>query len=101
MAWRPRRWQTSTSRAEHAARKAPSIVTCARSGNTNSGYAPRLIYAQDLKLDAVQPVPIGVNCYLCERPDCPSRAYPPINRLFSFSERSRGVSSFGFAPDTN
>ncbi|WP_244913094.1 short-chain fatty acyl-CoA regulator family protein [Pararhodobacter aggregans] len=46
-------------------------------------------------------MPIGVNCYLCERPDCPSRAYPPINRLFSFSERSRGVSSFGFAPDTN
>jgi predicted transcriptional regulator/plasmid maintenance system antidote protein VapI len=60
-------------------------------------YAPRLIYAQDLDLEAVQPVPIGVNCYLCERPDCPSRAYPPINRPFSFSERARGVSSFSFS----
>ncbi|WP_158969839.1 helix-turn-helix domain-containing protein [Chachezhania sediminis] len=62
-------------------------------------YAPRLIYAQDLDLDAVLPVEIGVNCYLCERPHCPSRAYPPINRPFVFSERERGVSSFGFASD--
>lgn len=59
-------------------------------------YAPRLIYAQDLDLASVQPVEIGVNCYLCERPNCPSRAYPPINRPFNFSERSRGVSSFSF-----
>lgn len=59
-------------------------------------YAPRLIYAQDLDLDAVRPVEIGVNCYLCERPNCPSRAYPPINREFHFAERSRGVSSFDF-----
>ncbi len=62
-------------------------------------YAPRLVYAQDIDLTAVEPVPIGVNCYLCERPNCPSRAYPPINRPFSFSERTRGVSSFGFAPE--
>lgn len=59
-------------------------------------YAPRLIYAQDLDLAAVRPVEIGVNCYLCERPNCPSRAYPPINREFHFPERSRGVSSFDF-----
>lgn len=60
-------------------------------------YAPRLIYAKDLDLEMVQPVEIGVNCYLCERPNCPSRAYPPINRPFEFSERSRGVSSFAFS----
>ncbi|MDO5622894.1 MAG: short-chain fatty acyl-CoA regulator family protein [Paracoccus sp. (in: a-proteobacteria)] len=59
-------------------------------------YAPRLTYAKDLDLNALQPVEIGANCYLCERPNCPSRAYPPINRAFSFSERSRGVSSFSF-----
>ncbi|NDV00312.1 helix-turn-helix domain-containing protein [Pseudoroseicyclus tamaricis] len=63
-------------------------------------YAPRLIYAKHMGLDAVEPEPIGVNCYLCERPDCASRAYPPINRAFSFSERARGVSAFSFAgPD--
>lgn len=59
-------------------------------------YAPRLIYADHLDLAAVEPVRIGVNCYLCERPNCASRAYPPINRPFTFSERVRGVSSFSF-----
>ncbi len=59
-------------------------------------YAPRLVYAKALDLDAVDPVEIGVNCYLCERPNCASRAYPPINRPFAFSERARGVSSFSF-----
>lgn len=59
-------------------------------------YAPRLIYAKDLDLTSAKPVEIGVNCYLCERPNCASRAYPPINRAFTFSDRSRGVSSFSF-----
>lgn len=59
-------------------------------------YAPRLIYSHAIDLKALEPVEIGVNCYLCERPDCPSRAYPPITRPFRFSERERGVSSFNF-----
>ncbi|WP_010141169.1 helix-turn-helix domain-containing protein [Oceanicola sp. S124] len=64
-------------------------------------YAPRLTYAQDLDLATIRPVEIGVNCYLCERPNCPSRAYPPINREFHFPERSRGLSSFDFErPET-
>ncbi|QQA41446.1 helix-turn-helix domain-containing protein [Pelagovum pacificum] len=62
-------------------------------------YAPRLIYARDMDLSAVEPVEIGVNCYLCERQNCASRAYPPINRAFTFSERIRGVSSFSFEVD--
>ncbi|MGZ9811183.1 helix-turn-helix domain-containing protein [Pseudoroseicyclus sp. H15] len=60
-------------------------------------YAPRLIYARNLDLAAVRPTEIGVNCYLCERPNCASRAYPPVNRPFEFSERTRGVSSFSFS----
>lgn len=59
-------------------------------------YAPRLIYARHLNLEAMEPTEIGVNCYLCERPNCESRAYPPINRPFAFSERERGISSFSF-----
>ncbi|MFC3057578.1 helix-turn-helix domain-containing protein [Paenirhodobacter populi] len=62
-------------------------------------YAPRLVYARGLNLEAVTPVRIGVNCYLCERQNCGSRAYPPINRPFRFSERERGVSSFHFEVD--
>lgn len=59
-------------------------------------YAPRLIYARALDLTQIRPTPVGVNCYLCERQNCASRAYPPINRPFRFSERERGISSFHF-----
>lgn len=62
-------------------------------------YAPRLVYAKDLYVPSVKPVEIGVNCYLCERQNCSSRAYPPINRPFVFSERTRGISSFSFESD--
>jgi len=62
-------------------------------------YAPRLIYAKGLDIAQVKPVDIGVNCYLCERQSCASRAYPPLNRPFSFSDRVRGISSFSFEAD--
>lgn len=60
-------------------------------------YAPRLIYSSDLNMDAVAPVEIGLNCYLCERPNCASRSSPPLSREFTFSDRVRGVSSFQFS----
>ena len=59
-------------------------------------YAPRLIYAEGLDIAKVLPADIGINCYLCERQSCASRAYPPLNRAFAFSDRVRGVSSFSF-----
>ncbi|WP_439815418.1 helix-turn-helix domain-containing protein [Zavarzinia sp. CC-PAN008] len=59
-------------------------------------YAPRLVYAQHLNLDGIAPTEVGVNCYLCERQDCASRAYAPINRPLVFSERERTMSIFGF-----
>lgn len=57
-------------------------------------YADKLVYAKK-RLDD-EPVPIGVNCYLCERPNCRSRAHAPINRTLSFDERARGTSIFKF-----
>ncbi|WP_373636759.1 short-chain fatty acyl-CoA regulator family protein [Yoonia sp. BS5-3] len=62
-------------------------------------YAPRLIYAKGLIPDQIKPAHIGVNCYLCERQSCASRAYPPLNKAFAFSDRIRGISSFSFDPD--
>lgn len=59
-------------------------------------YAHRLIYATGLDIEQVVPTPIGVNCYLCERQSCASRASPPLNKPFSFSDRVRSVSSFSF-----
>ena len=62
-------------------------------------YAPRLIYAQNYNLDNPQPAPIGVNCYLCERPHCRQRAYAPLNKTLSFDERRRSMSLFSFSED--
>lgn len=59
--------------------------------------ASRLTYAKGLDLKAPEAVtPIGVNCRLCERPDCAERAFPPINRKLIVDEQARGLSSFTF-----
>ncbi|WP_409432311.1 short-chain fatty acyl-CoA regulator family protein [Litorimonas sp. RW-G-Af-16] len=62
-------------------------------------YAPRLIYAQQYNLDNPQPTPIGINCYLCERPHCRQRAHAPLNKTLSFDERARGMSLYSFRED--
>jgi len=61
-------------------------------------YAPRLTYARDYDLEHLSPTPIGVNCYLCERPNCASRAHAPLNKRLSFDERARGISLYRFDP---
>ena len=62
-------------------------------------YAPRLIYAQQYNLDNPRPTPIGINCYLCERPNCRQRAHAPLNKAINFDERARGMSLFAFDTD--
>ncbi len=59
-------------------------------------YAPRLIYARKYNLDAPQPTPIGINCYVCERQNCTQRAYAPLNKTLQFDERARGMSIYSF-----
>jgi len=59
-------------------------------------YAPRLVYARDYDLENLAPTPVGVNCYLCERPNCASRAHPPLSKRLAFDERARGVSLYRF-----
>jgi hypothetical protein len=59
-------------------------------------YANRLIYAKRLDLNTVEPVPIGVNCRLCERHACPQRAAPPALRPLHVDEQTRSVSPFSF-----
>ena len=62
-------------------------------------YAPRITYAQNYNLENPNPTPIGVNCYLCERPHCRQRAHAPLNKTLSFDERARGMSLFSFNED--
>lgn len=59
-------------------------------------YAPRLAYAATYNLDDIKPTPIGINCYLCERPNCRARAHAPLNRRLTFDERELGMSVFRF-----
>jgi len=63
---------------------------------TQIAYAPRLVYAQQYNLERPHPTPIGINCYLCERPHCRQRAHAPLNKTLSFDVRRRGVSLYTF-----
>jgi hypothetical protein len=60
--------------------------------------APRLVYGKGLDTDA-EGTPVGVNCRLCERPDCAARAHPPIRRRLIVDEHRRLAAPFSFAFD--
>ena len=59
-------------------------------------YASRLIYARRLDLATPDVTPIGINCRLCDRPNCPQRAAPPAMRPLEVDESMRSVSPFAF-----
>ncbi|NMG47628.1 ImmA/IrrE family metallo-endopeptidase [Azoarcus communis] len=66
-------------------------------------HAARLVYARGVPLDepAVR-TPIGMACKVCDRPDCPQRAFPPVGgRAAADPNRCRFEpygSSPGFSP---
>jgi predicted transcriptional regulator len=60
--------------------------------------AERLIYARGLDLRNAAPTPIGVNCRLCPRPDCPQRSAPMSGREPRDSDLVKTLSPFGFVP---
>lgn len=51
-------------------------------------HAARLVYSDQL---SGTPMPIGPNCYLCDRDACPQRAHPPLGRDATHDERARGL----------
>jgi XRE family transcriptional regulator, fatty acid utilization regulator len=57
-------------------------------------YANRLTYGRGLDLKNTGATPIGVNCRLCERPNCAQRAAPPSLRPLDVNENVRGPSPF-------
>jgi len=59
-------------------------------------YARRVVYGDGLDLDRA--VPIGSACHVCERPDCPVRALPPITRALDVHQYQRPTSPFPFRP---
>ncbi len=63
-------------------------------------HAPKLVYADGYDTgNAAAATPIGINCRLCERPDCNQRAFPPLNRGLIVDERRREISPYAFSAD--
>ena len=60
-------------------------------------HARRVVYADGLDpANDASVTPIGINCRLCERPDCNERALPPINRRLLVDEHRRDLAPFSF-----
>ena len=61
-------------------------------------HAHRLIYSKGLDLvDPNAATPIGVGCKVCERPNCPQRAFPPIGRKLAVDETRRRFAPYPVA----
>lgn len=60
-------------------------------------HAPRLVYAQGLDLNAAA-TPIGMGCKVCERAQCPQRAFPYMGAALAVNEHQSRLVPYGFAP---
>lgn len=60
-------------------------------------HAHKLVYATGLDLEDANAVePIGVSCRVCERVDCPQRAFPPLSRKISIDENTQSTFPYAF-----
>lgn len=58
-------------------------------------HAHRTVYAQGLDVnDEVAATKIGSGCRMCERPACPQRAFPPINRALHVDAHVSSLSPY-------
>jgi predicted transcriptional regulator len=59
------------------------------------GHAGEMAYADGLDLERAA-VGIGLSCRLCERPDCRSRAFPPLEHRLALDPLTTGASPYRF-----
>ncbi|MCB4769174.1 short-chain fatty acyl-CoA regulator family protein [Ancylobacter sp. Lp-2] len=57
-------------------------------------YAGEIVYADGIDLKASSIAPLGVNCRICPRTNCPDRAFPPLDRAIVLDPDRRGVVPF-------
>jgi predicted transcriptional regulator/transcriptional regulator with XRE-family HTH domain len=62
-------------------------------------HAAAVAYADGLDLDRAR-VGIGLSCRLCDRPDCRSRAFPPLEHRLALDPMTAGAAPFRFEPKT-
>jgi hypothetical protein len=60
-------------------------------------HAEAVVYADGLDLERSR-VGIGLSCRLCDRPDCRSRAFPPLEHRLSLDPMTAGVTPYRFEP---
>jgi len=70
---------------------APGLVTIVL--GCEAKHAAAIGYASGL---GDRPVPIGPACHLCERPDCPERALPPVMRALDLNPYQRPAAPYPF-----
>jgi predicted transcriptional regulator/transcriptional regulator with XRE-family HTH domain len=58
-------------------------------------HAADIVYADGMDLER-SAVGIGASCRLCDRPDCRSRAHPPLLHRLAFDPLTTGTSRFRF-----
>jgi predicted transcriptional regulator/transcriptional regulator with XRE-family HTH domain len=59
------------------------------------GHADQIVYADGLDLEKAV-VGIGLSCRLCDRPDCRSRAFPPLEHRLALDPMTTGLSPYQF-----
>ncbi len=59
------------------------------------GHAAELVYGDGLDLEAAA-VGIGLSCRLCDRPDCRSRAFPPLEHRLALDPLTTSASPYQF-----
>lgn len=57
-------------------------------------HANRLIYSKGLDLSSDSATPIGAGCRVCERDNCPQRAFPALGRALDLDEHRSTVSPY-------
>jgi predicted transcriptional regulator len=60
-------------------------------------HAADVVYADGLDLDRAR-VGIGLSCRLCDRPDCRSRAFPPLEHRLLLDPNATSASPYRFEP---
>jgi XRE family transcriptional regulator, fatty acid utilization regulator len=57
-------------------------------------HAHRLVYSEGLDLSGDNATPIGAGCRVCERDNCPQRAFPALSRALDLDEHRSTVSPY-------
>src|SRR6201747_2887964 len=70
----------------------PMPVIAMRCAVANAG---EVVYADGLDLDRAR-VGIGLSCRLCDRPDCGSRAFPPLEHRLALDPLTAGATPYAF-----